>query len=387
MTARFFAGLVVVAALTGCAIIEPPGPATVTGALTESVALTADRPVALIPLTVRFTNGAPPAPGYGRGEYGLAEVESGPDGETAGVKLTAIPGQGDSQPRAWPLGLSIPLPQLTSSELRTREVCGAPANCEHSYLLLITQDEPAAAILQWEVRAGTSFPPGTDMTKTKVEIERTGDVRLFAIPPTVSDLVRGMVTVDETAPLERVVRLRYTGPTPNAWPVRAEAVVRAHRPDGKRMPLTQVDLFANAGAAGPRILAGYVGPDLSVLLNAFDGCAAGVPCERILLLHFYPAPGAIKIDWEVELRVRDYESDLPVDATVSAEELTGDEAAVAAATCTMESVIDFAAQKGVIDDAEEAEQLARLAVDKWTADEIGGFDVMKSFCETLVPKR
>jgi hypothetical protein len=317
---RFLAALVVVAVLTGCGITEPPGPETVTGALTESVDLTADRPVALIPVTVRFTPATVIASGFGRNEYALAEVTPAAGGTASGVAVTAI-AEGDPQPRAWLLGGSIPLPEITPSELISTPPCNAQT-CEHVYQLLITQDEATNQTLSVVVRAGSSYPAGTDTSKTKVEIKRTGEVRLFAAPPTVSDVVRGTLTIDDTAPLDRVVRLRYTGPAPNAWPLRAEAIVRAHRRDGERTPLAQLDLFDNVGLEKPRIFADYVGPELSVVANLFDGCAAGVLCERFLALHFYPASGGPKIDWEVELRVRDYESDLPVDATVSAEDVS-----------------------------------------------------------------
>jgi len=317
---RVVAALAVVTVLAGCAIIEPPGPVTVTGTLTEAVALTADRPVALIPVTVRFTPATVIAAGFGRNEYALAEVTSAGGGETSNVALIAI-AEGGQQARAWLLGGSIPLPEITPSELRTTSPCGAPT-CEHAYQLLITHDEATDQTLNVVVRAGSSYPAGTDITKTKVEIERTGDARLLAMPPTVSDVVRGTLTVDETAPLDRVVRLRYTGPAPNAWPLRAEAIVRAHRRDGERTPLTQLDLYDSADLAKPRIFADYVGPELSVVANLFDDCEAGVVCERFLALHFYPASGETKIDWEVEVRVRDYESDLAVDATVSAEDVS-----------------------------------------------------------------
>ena len=178
--------------------------------------------------------------------------------------------------------------------------------------------------MDWTIEAGLSFPAGTDMSRSGFAFIPGGEPSLHLEPPTVSDVVRGSVTIGADGPRDRAVRLTYTGPSPSGWPLRAEAIVRAHRQDGERIPLTQLDLYdqvAADGLGGPRIFADYLGPDLEVIANLFDDCVPGVACERFIGLHFYPAAGPIEIDWEVEFRVRDFESDVAVDAMVIAEDI------------------------------------------------------------------
>lgn len=322
----------------------------------------------------------------------MVEVTTkGRAGAGAGATVTAIPGAGEAQPRAWLLGPTITLPVLTPSELRSATPCRAPVTCEYPFRLLFAADEPADRTIDWEVSAGISFPAGTDTSDTRIDIKQAADVLPLAEPPTASDTAAGTLTVDATGPQERIVRMRYNGPTPNAWPFRAEAIVHAVRPDAERTPLAQLDLFADIGAvtSSRRVFADYVGPELAILTSPFDGCASGVTCERFLVLHFYGQPQPLAIDWDVEIRARDYESDGSIAAIVSIDELTADEAAaIANMPCIQraEAAIDMAARLDIIDAGEEARQLARLAAGDWSEDELGDH-VFESMCRSLAPTR
>lgn len=315
---RSAAVVVAVALLAGCVITEPPAPEFVEGSFGGRVELTADRPNALIPITIRVTPGA-----AGGSLYAVASADAEPfDDDDRGVHVTAISDL-RSQPRASLLASSVGLPAIATEEGRSPIRCEAPQTCDYPYRLLLALDEPADRTVDWKVEAVVSFPAGTDTTSSGLAFIPGGEASLIVEPPTVSESVVGSVTI-RAAPQDRIVRLVYTGPTPAGWPLRVEAVVRGHRPDGERSPLTQLDLFDEIGPDGPdgpRIFADYVGPDLEIVANLFDDCPANAACERFLVLHFYPAPGPVEIDWEVELRVRDYESDVAVDATVTVEEV------------------------------------------------------------------
>ena len=102
------------------------------------------------------------------------------------------------------------------------------------------------------------------------------------------------------------------------------------------------------------------------------------------MLHLTLRPGPIEIEWEVEIRVRDYGATPPSTRPWSVDELTPDELAAVAA-CAPEALIDLAARQGIIDDKEEARQLALLGADAWSPDQLGEFTVVHSLCETLKP--
>jgi hypothetical protein len=159
---------------TACGSVEPPAPESLAQSLSESVELAADRPIAVVPVAVRFTPGTDGASGFGRSQYGLVELTDPKGGLAGGATVTAISTSGQSQPRAWLLGPSIPLPEVTLGALGYGGFCLAPATCEHAYRLVIARDEDGP--LEWEVRAGLSFAAGSDLTKSLIEIQRTGDV-------------------------------------------------------------------------------------------------------------------------------------------------------------------------------------------------------------------
>jgi hypothetical protein len=310
--------VVAIALLTGCVITEPPAPEFVEGSFAGSVELTADRPYALIPITIRMTPGA-----AGGSLYAVASADTEPfDDDDRGVRVTAISDL-RSQPRASLLASSVGLPAIATEEGRSPIRCEAPQTCDYPYRLLLALDEPADRTVNWKVEAGMSFPAGTDTTASGIELIPGGEASLIVEPPTVSESVVGSVTIGG-APQDRTVRLVYTGPPPSGWPLRVEAIVRGHRPDGERSPPTQLDLFDEIGPDGPdgqRIFAAYVGPDLEIAANLFDDCPANAACERFLVLHFYPASKPVQIDWEVEVRVRDFDGDGAVDAAVTVEEV------------------------------------------------------------------
>jgi hypothetical protein len=335
----------------------------------------------MIPVTVKVTPGA-----AGSSLYAMASANVKPfDEANPGVSVTAISGL-RAQPAAWLLDAGVGLPAIAVEELQSPIRC-EDATCDYPYRLLFALDEPSDATIDWKIESGMSFPAGTDISNSRIEFDQTDAPLLLAVPRTATDVVSGTLTVDKDAPQDRIVRLRYEGPRPNAWPLRAEAIVRTRRPDSERLPLTQLDLFADVGSAGRRIFADYVGPDLSIVANSFDGCAAAVSCERFLVLHFYAAPEPIKINWEVEIRVRDFETGAPVDAVVRVDELSAaDAAAITALPCgeRTEAAIDLAMRLNIIDVDQEAAQLARLASGDWSPDELGD-GIFESMCRSLEP--
>ena len=379
--------LAIVALVTGCSIVERPGPESITETLRGSLELTRDRPVALVPVTVDLTPGPVMAAGFGYNEHGSVRLDPSPSGvPDSRATVIAIPSDA-AQPRAWRLGPSVLLPVLTPAELYRAERCRAGATCEHAYRLLVALDEPAQATLPWELQAGISLPAGTETGSSEVDLRVTGEVRYLADPPAIADSVDGTLTAGGGTAVERIVRLRYEGPRPNAWPVRAEAIIRAVRPDGARTPLVQLDLLPaiGPGHSAPRIFAEHIGPELTIVANLFNGCAAFVACERFLVLHVYDAPTTVEIDWDVQLRVADYERAGAVNATVSVDELTAAEAdAIAGLPCTerAEAAIDLATMRDIITEDEEARQLALLAAGTWTPKELGDVQ-FESLCRSL----
>lgn len=234
--------------VSGCGFVEPPGPESVTNTLRGSIELSVDRPVALIPVTVRLTPGPVRAAGLGYNETGSVTVGPSPSaGPGSGASVIAIPSD-TAQPRAWRLGPSIPLPVLTPTELDSAERCQTGATCEHAYRLLVALDQPAPVTLNWELHAAISLPAGTDTAKSGVDLTVTGDVMTVPDPPMVADSVKGSLTTGTGKAQDRIVRLRYEGPRPNAWPLRAEASVHAVRRDVVRSPLVQLDLIPAVGS-------------------------------------------------------------------------------------------------------------------------------------------